>query len=453
MKLKDIAFLLALPAFFFAACNSDVADVLGKQIQPAGDQISVDAAVFDLITETVPMERITSRPDSFLLGEFDDKQMGVLKADVLAEFSLFEPGFQFLSPDKGVTEVDSVVMSLNFSSSFGLVNTPLQIKIFELKAPLEDKFYASDMDPAPYVDDSKLIGEARFTVIDGVTGKRKKQVRLKMNDAFKQRFFTTDPKHYRSQEDFKAFFPGVYITTDFGGLTMLNLQSVQLRMHYSYAYNTNLSEKLSGYHDFFVTAGVPRVNRMTYPYRSLLFTGKDTLNYISSPANYRTRVRIPLAKLRERVNTGGKTLAVNSALIKMNIRKKVVSDQSLIPYVNNLLLIKEGALNDFFDKRQALSDTVSFLASRDSVYVSKNNYTYHYEFDGLAKLIAKEIKGSADTLNMVLVPVTPLYRGSGASNSVVLSEVMQSNLLQSVAIYSGKHVTRPMKLEVIYSGF
>lgn len=54
-------------------------------------------------------------------------------------------------------------------------------------------------------------------------------------------------------------------------------------------------------------------------------------------------------------------------------------------------------------------------------------------------------------LEMVLVPVTPIRRQ--VSTTSVVSEVIQSNVLQSVSIYSGNNKTIPMKMEVVYSGF
>ncbi|MFV0390394.1 MAG: DUF4270 domain-containing protein [Paludibacteraceae bacterium] len=455
MKFRSIVFIPVLLSLLITSCD-DASKDIGKEIQPDEDGIVVKQDTFHLSTETVPVENIISRPDSFLLGEYDDKNLGLTKADILAEFKLFQEGFQFIDSSKGVVEVDSVVMTLGFNSSFGKVNSPLHISVYELKQPLtDDEYYLSDMDPEPYIDRSKLIGDSKFTVQDGITETTTTQVRFHLSEAFKERFFTTNPLHYRNQAEFKKFFPGVYITTDFGGITMLNLQDINITLYYNYAYNEDLSQKLYGFHEFFVNSEVPKVNRIIHPYRPLTFSPNDEFNYITSPANYYTRIRIPLEKIRQQVNVGEKVLAVNSASIKVNVKKQLVEDESLIPYVSNLLLIKEDSLTNFFSKMQSLSSTTSFLATRDSVYQSQNNYDYQYNFSGLAALIEKEVKDKNNTapyLNMVLVPVTPLYTYS-TSTSAQLSEIIQSNLMQSVTIYSGKNKTIPMKLEVVYSGF
>lgn len=456
MKFRKYISILALIAFIFISCD-DEADNLGKQIQPGADEILVQADTFHLSSETIQVGSIISKPDSFLLGEFEDYNLGTTKADVLAELRLFKEGYTFLDPSVATTKPDSVVMTLYFNSAFGNYYSPLHISVYELKAPLKrDSIYMSDMDPSPYVDYSKLIGDTIYTVINGFSGFMQKQVRFHLKDDFLTRFFTTNPTHYKSQEDFRNFFKGIYMKTDFGGSSLLNLHTIQISLHYHYAYNNDLEKKIKGRFDFVVNQEVKKVNRVMHPLRLKTFSPNDEYNFVTSPANYYTRVKIPLDRIRRDVNVGSKILDVNSASIRLNVRKNELKDSTMIPYVNNLLLIKESALDRFFKNNESLSDTVSFLATRDSVYVSKNNYKYGFNFSGLANLIEKEIKDKNNTkpyLDMVLVPVTPKYVQSATSSSMSISEIIQSNQLQSLIFYSGKHPEIPMKMEVVYSGF
>lgn len=456
MKFRKFISILALIALIFISCD-DEADNLGKQIQPGSDEIIVQADTFHLSTQTIQVESIISRPDSFLLGEFEDNILGTTKADILAELRLFKDGYTYLNPSVATTKADSVVMTLFFSSAFGNVNSPLHISVYELKDSLRRSTqYMTDMEPNPFVDFQKMIGDTAFTVKNGITGSMNKEVRFHLKDEFLSRFFTLNPTHYLNQDEFRKFFPGIYITTDFGGSTLLNLRTVRISLYYNYAYNDNLGNKISGRHDFFVTPEVKKVNRVTHPLRLLAFTPSDPYNYISSPANYYTRVRIPLDRVRRDVKVGDKILDVNSASIRLNVKKNELSDQTMIPYVNNLLLIKESSVDRFFRNNEALSDTVAFLSSRDSVYVSRNNYKYGFNFSGLATLIEQEIKEKNNPkpyLDMVLVPVTPIYRQSSTSSSLSVSEIIQNNQLQSLIINSGKNTEIPMKMEVIYSGF
>ncbi|NLI72663.1 MAG: DUF4270 domain-containing protein [Bacteroidales bacterium] len=447
MKLRKFSLIFVFIAFIFISCD-DAADNLGKQVQPGSDEIIVQTDTFHLSTETVQIESIISRPDSFLLGEFDDNILGTTKADILAELRLFQNGYTYLDPAIATTKADSVVMSLYCSSAFGTIS-PLHISVYELKDSLQrDTQYMTDMDPKAFVNFQRLIGDVKY----GTTGLSNKEIRFHLNGEFLSRFFTLNPQHYLNQDEFRKFIPGIYITTDFGGSTMLNLRTIKISLYYHYAFNDNPEHKIQGRHDFFVNSEVKKVNRVTHPLRTLNLSPKDEYNYIASPANYYTRVRIPLDRIRRDINVGDKILDVNSASIRLNVKNIEKSDSTMIPYVNNLLLIKESAVERFFKNSEAISDTCSFLASRDSVYVSKNNYNYEFNFSGLANLIEQEVKKKENTspyLDMLLVPVTPLFRQS--TNS--LDEVVQNNQLQTLRINSGKHPDIPMKMEVIYSGF
>ena len=56
--------------------------------------------------------------------------------------------------------------------------------------------------------------------------------------------------------------------------------------------------------------------------------------------------------------------------------------------------------------------------------------------------------GTQEDINFILVPVTLLYDGN---KSII--EVKPQNLMRAVKICSGTHSKRPMKLNVVYSGF
>jgi hypothetical protein len=457
MKHLFLAVFLIISAASFVACD-DAVDNLGGAIQPSKDGIVVMADTFHLDTETKMVENIISRPDSFLLGQFQDEKFGVTTASILSEVKLFKDGFTFLDTSVATTKVDSVVVSLSFGSVFGSVNSPIHIGIYELKDSLKrNQNYNSDIDLSPFVDYSKIIADTVFTVKDGLTGKINRQLRFHVKPQFKQRFFTLNPADYKNQDAFRNFFKGMYITTEyFGNATMLNVQAVKLTMYYSYAYHSNPTEKIKGIQDFYVNTEVKRVNRVVHPIRNNVTDVTNNYNFVASPANYYTRIRIPLDRIRNNVNVGSKVLEINQASIKINIKKKTEADNSYLPYNRSLLLIKEDALNRFFSKREALSDTCSFLSNRDSTYISTDNYSYHFAFSGLSKLIDKELKEKDNLkpyIDMVLVPVTPVYTQTSAYGDVTITEINQSNQMQTTTIFGGKNSENPMRMEIIYSGF
>lgn len=80
-------------SLFVFSCTDTISDI-GKSIQPVSDQIKIGTDTFHLTTNTVFVDSIFSRPDSFLLGTFYDTKFGTTQADILAQINCPE-GFKF----------------------------------------------------------------------------------------------------------------------------------------------------------------------------------------------------------------------------------------------------------------------------------------------------------------------------------------------------------------------
>ena len=160
MKIKFIFPLFALLTVFFVSCyNSE--DNIGVEIQPTADKITLKADTFHLSSETFPVDRIVSQPDSLLLGTFIDDVLGTTRADILTQLALPTVNFTYLDESVATTIPDSAVVTLSFNSYFGVSTSPVEISIYELKTKLKDKEnYYSSIDPAAYVDFSKKLNAA-----------------------------------------------------------------------------------------------------------------------------------------------------------------------------------------------------------------------------------------------------------------------------------------------------
>ncbi|MHB9054629.1 MAG: DUF4270 domain-containing protein [Paludibacteraceae bacterium] len=455
MKFKFIFPLFVLLAALLVSCNEST-DGLGVDIQPTADKIFLKADTFHLSSQTVPVDSIVSKPDSLLLGTFIDDVLGTTRGDILTQLAIPTTNYTYLDPSVATTTPDSIVVSMSFNSYFGVSTSPMEISIYELKKALSDKEnYFSNLDPAQYVDFSKRLNASSelLTIKNGLTGVQNTRLSIKLSDEFIQRFFTTNPTIFKSQADFLNFFKGLYITTNFGSSAMININNLSMTLYYHYILKNDPTQaKIKGYHTFTSNSEVVKVNLIRHPFRTLATNPNDEFNYIASPANYQTRVRIPLSRLRQRINVGDMVLDINSAVLKVNVQdRNNWGTSELIPYVSGMLLIKETALNDFFTKHELPSDTVSFIATLGKENITATTYKYNYTFSGLNKLIKNEILNSnKEYLDMVLVPVSLLY--STSSSSTVLSGVYQSTQMQAVSVYSGNNKDIPMKLEVIFSG-
>lgn len=458
MKFKFIfCMAIIMIAISFNACEN-VADNLGVSIQPTADKIYLSQDTFHLMSETVPVDNIISIPDSLLLGTFIDDNLGTTRADILTQMALPSTGFTYLDESVAKTTPDSVVLKMYFDTYFGLTNSPFEINVYELKKGLiKSQNYYSNLDPAEYVDFSKKLNanSELYTVKNGLTDAILSNISIKLSDDFLNRFFNKNPQIFKSQADFLNFFKGLYITTDFGSSTLINIKNLYITLYYHYIYNNDTSV-IKSYHSFPANSEIVKVNRVMHPNRTLVLSPDDEYNYVVSPANYQTKVRIPLARIRQRINSkiGNKELSINSAILKLNVQDKSLwGSNSIIPYVSNLLLIKQSALNDFFKKHELPSDTVALVAALSSESVTATTYKYSYMFNNLVPLIKNEIKknNTDEYLDMVLVPVNAAISSTTTSNTI--TSINQNTQMQGVSIYSGKNKDIPMKLEMVFSGF
>ena len=286
-----------------------------------------------------------------------------------------------------------------------------------------------------------------------------------MDDAFTKRL--SNDTYYSSTTAFTNFFKGLYITANFGAATLLNIGRQQLTLMYFYHYpayklkdihGNDSTVMVSDYLTFPASKEVRQVNCIQHPDRSSVVFSNQ-VNYISSPANLQTQVTLRLNDIRTKLNAGvsGKKLTINSALLRVDVTD-TEQDTVLHPIVKYVLLVKESAIDRFFNNKELPSDTCSVLAAYTTYLKtgSSTEYEHYYTFS-VAKLIANELKMAKDKaiiepLNLHLVPVA-VGTTTSSSGTVSISSVKQQYLMGAVTVKSAQNTSSPMRLSVVYSGF
>ncbi len=459
MKLKFIVPIAMFLAFLITACDNSTNNI-GTQIQPNDDRIVLKADTFLLNTLTEPVDYIVSKPDSLLLGTFIDNVLGTTRADVLTQLAVPTEEFVYLDPSVAKTVPDSVVLRMSFGSYFGVTTSPIEVSVYELKKALKKKeVYYSNIDPNEYVDFSKKLNAKTelVTIKDGLTGKIQTSLAIKLSDEFMNRFFTMDADKYSTQEKFEQFFKGLYITTDFGSSTMVNINNLTMTLHYHYIYNNDPTQaKIKSYHLYPANDEIVKVNRVQHEYRNLQIDNEGEYNYIASPSNYLTKIQIPIARIKERVSVGDKNLDINNASIKIDLQdKKEWNPGSIVPEVSEVLLIREDLVDEFFANHEFPTDTTSFLASLRTKTISINQFSYSYQFDNLAKFIKYEMEkdNNDEFINMVLVPVSVKITEQQMTGQSIITNISQASTLQAGSIFGKNHKTAPIRMELVYSGY
>jgi hypothetical protein len=460
MKSYSIILLFLLSLFVFS-CKDNLTDI-GSGTQSSSDQINIGTDTFHLISRDSIVDFITSKPDSFLLGNYYDTKFGSTNAEILAQVNC-PVGFQF--PPLSVPDSASIV--LLYSTWFGNQYSPLDVNIYQLNKSTFDysSIYPTNLDPSVYTDQSIKLSERIFTAKDAdkLRGDTTAIV-FQLPNSFVQNLFNKYKNTgLPSTSDFLKYFQGVYIKASYGSATLMNIGEVNLRYYYHYTYTTknihgsDSTVTVNNNLYFPANSEVRQVNRIIHSDRNTVVGPPDSLNYISSPANLYTRISIPLKKIQNKMNAGiaNKKLTINSANLKVEA-VEIATDTLTAPTTSSLLLVKSTALQRFFNNNELPSDTCSVLASHTVALVvgTTDVYEDYYSYS-ITKLIANELAIAkqnnttpSENLNLVLVPVQVTY-----NTSSVITKVKQSNIMSAVTIRSGKNVPNPMHLSVVYSGF
>ena len=457
--------MLLLLAVAFVGCKDDSASAGGSVLEKE-DEILVRADTFPIRSDLIQVDSIVSLPDSFLLGEMVSSY-GTLHADVLTQFAC-PIGFSY--PEGA--EVDSICLCLIYRSWFGDGNTPMGITAQEIDLGGFDyaRSYPTNINPNDYVSASSPEVLAREKIVvashkadsaySSAADTYYPLVRARMSDDFTKKFFNI--REFSSQEAFNKVFKGLYIQSEFGSSTVLNVVDISIAVYYSFSYSKAGVDTLV--HDmkaFYANSEVRQINCISYKDQNEVFaqlqSDSSLYNYVISPANIYTRLRFPMAKIQERINSriDGKRPYVNMGKVKVgvsNLSGTVHTRDDWSQPASQMLLIKESAMNRFFSQRELPTDTCALLADFTRGTSKEGETEYYYTYD-LSGLLTRQLRSSnnPDTLNMVLVPVDVVTATSNSTTYII--SIKQQQTVSATVTYSANNPTNPMNIEVVYSGF
>lgn len=466
-----LAIILIFTAGLLAACTGT--NTPGTGLIDDNDAVIVGCDTFSLKSQLRPGEYIYTTPDSFLLGECETL-FGTLHADILTQFVCPE-GFSYPSN----AQVDSICLFIYYSSWYGDANTPLSLNIYEMDGEVLQYTgtYSSGDSVGRFcskhtclVDKPRIVvaGKPTDSVYNSAKSKYMPFVKFRLKDEFRDRFFAI--KDFSSQDRFNQLFKGLYITSEFGGATVLHVPEISMAVYYHYDYHqiydtTTFTEiDVKG---FYANSEVRQINHyeLINPQLEILAITEDIMDFVVSPGYIFTELNIPLRHMGDSIlgSIGNKRTYINQAKIAVEILNSPDDDDDAADLLwavpsNYMLLIKEDAMDRFFSTNELPSDTCALLQSITVGIDTMGVDHYYYEYD-LSSLLTQQLRRQTqqgdslpENLKMVLVPVD-VTTTAVSSTSTSVTSVKYKQTISATVIRSANIQDDPMRLEVVYSGF
>lgn len=477
--------ICAVLAILLASCKGDVINAGSSNLESA-DSIIVLTDTFYLSSGLTESPGVISSPDSFMVGELETRY-GTLRAGVLTQLSC---PVGFVYPQ--TAEIDSMTMYIYYRTWVGDGLSALALDVFEADgevleySPDPENPYLTSRDVNDFCSATakSILQEQRIvipavptdSVYNSAISSYIYRVGFKLTDDFVSRF--TSVRSFEDQDTFNEFFKGLYIVSDFGSASILNILDINVGVYYHFSFDEVkeggeiVRDTVSDVKAFYANSEVRQLNLFEYlnddgkrsDWKDRLSMEGDT-SYVIAPAGIYTSLALPIRAMRDTIfdKIGDRRPYVNLARVRLNVIQPSGAQKSWLSPAQSLLLMRKtqdmenhADLESFFAKRTLPSDTLAILASLQSEVDSLGDTQYFYSFDlsGLLTYQLREESLEKDTLHMVVVPVSVATTTSSSGISGVTGvRQAQTPSLTMVKAVAESEDQKQMMLNVVYSGF
>ena len=435
-----------------ASCETDTE--VGVEVRPSDDAMAVKTRVFPVETSLLTVDSIYARSSDLLLGSYSDPLFGTVKADFLAELRYVADTFP-----AGSTP-DSLVFVLFYHDFYGDSLAVQEMSAFTLDKALDfSTDYYSNILPSDFTSCANLFARKAYVPYDLTVPASDRvssyvdRVRVRMPDDMMRTLFS-DKSLTESQEAFRGFLNGLYVTNTYGEDCLLQVDSINLELSYHITVTSGTEvTTVNSYHLYAANREATEVLRVEWPLgdrptaATVSADYADSVTFISSPAGLFTRVRLPFDSiyrevyLNERASDPDYALNVNHAA--MVVETADVGYEGKLEPPAALLMIRPSDMEAFFTQSlYPVSGIPTVLGVYDS---SKGGYTFGNMGAFVQSVLQSGEQAFSEVSEFVLVPV------SGATSVSSSGSTIRHLLKPSgVALRSGANRS-PMRISVTYT--
>jgi hypothetical protein len=505
--LNKILPILAIIAVM-TACDENTG-TMGFSVVEGNDTVNINAATFNVITESVLAHDVASRNTNILLGKYKDPETDTyITAHCMTQ--LHTMGTEQFPPVDSLWEyhetknlnditADSCFLWMMVPSNIGDSLSQMKMVCHELKKPfLEGKeYYMDDIDvwkeyvrgedgihqPLTYTGANKRMDDNVRKIIQG------NYLNIPLNDNYiasygnpysnygtylLQSYYNGDKEDFKSDYKFlRNVCPGFYFENTGGIDNIMRITYTYIRVWFSRLRMVKgVETKVAGYIDF---PGTEEVMQLTFLDRDKekleqlveLANLNDVESYIKAPASIYTQVTLPVMDVMNQYDsktgtyTNHETDTLNTArLFIPRINEETeVNPKFKLSIPQTILMVPTDSLSSFFQKRKTTDNRTTFIATYAS---NTNGYTYnnistlistmYRNFKKSGKSIMEYEKENPNWNKVLLVPVQ--VNSATFNTTTVTMRVMHDMSLATTRLVQGKEDTsggRKISLSVVYS--
>ena len=435
--------ILFLASLLLIACE---ANEIGSEIQPTEDKLSVKTDSFSVSAVSSMITDRYSESDKLLLGNYEDPIFGTAKFDFLAEFRYLNADFP------STAKATSVQVVLYYKTFFGDSTAVQEATVYQLNNALKfSENYTTDIELSEFCDKSEILGKKVYVAYDPTVPDSVQNlagycntVRVDLPLSIGEKLIS-DRSITTSQTNFLNLIKGIYVTNEFTGQVVLNVDSVNLEVAYDYVPKASKPDSIVNtvrvYPVNKETTGVLRISNVKAPEVSDI---PDSLVYLSSYVGMVPKVEIPVDRIRERLGYAeGEIISINN--MSLILEEAICADSSLtkLTMPAYVILIREADIDKFFTQSLYPAEGINTVLG---VYEKSINA---YRFNNIADYLHTILysNAEADKINpFYVLPITGLTDVEG-TDAVIRHHFRPSG----IRLRSGKNAGSNMRLSVTYT--
>lgn len=421
------------------------------------DKIEAFSSTYEATSKTYRLESIYSRTNRAYLGKYTDPDFGEYTASFITQINCPE-GFEF---PEHLQEITSATLELYYTGFYGDSLATLTVQVDELNKVINDEdtdLYYTSYDPSDYYSvDNEIKEQKSYAAVDlSVSDSLRNSegyypnVRINLGDKFKTRLqeASNHPEYFKDAYSFiNNVLKGFYVHTIQGDGSVIYIQDIWLRINMDYMVESSTGAIDSLIHGSSVLAASKEVLMATNMTNAWSNTLEDETGhtYLKTPAGLCTEIALPINDIYE----SHKNDTLNSVTLSIKKYRYINEEnadksQYKMGVPQNILMVRKGDMNDFFEKNKTYDNETSFLGTYDS---STNSYTFSKLNRLISHIFTEKRQGNneADRDVVVLIPVTTETDTEG--NIIGVSHDMEVN---AARLFGGEDGEK-LKMEVIYT--